>query len=187
MIDSKILDLYETRCESAINETAKQYGSYCMAVAMRILHNNEDAEEIVNDTYLKAWNAIPPQRPPVFSSFLGRIAKNLALNKYRAGKTQKRSGSEITLLLSELEDCVSAGFTLEREVDSRALRELIENFLLSTSKNDRMFFVRRYWHNDSIADISKHFSASESKVKSSLFRTRKKLKTHLEKEGVYYE
>jgi RNA polymerase sigma-70 factor (ECF subfamily) len=187
MTDNKILDLYEARSESAISETAKQYGTYCTTIAMRILQNNEDSEEIVNDTYLKAWNAIPPQRPPVFSAFLGRITKNLSLDKHKARKTQKRGGNEIALLLSEIEEFVSSGYNLEKEVDSKVFKELIEKFLFSIEKNDRLIFVRRYWFNDSITAISERYDMSESKVKSSLFRTRKKLKTHLEKEGVHYE
>jgi RNA polymerase sigma-70 factor (ECF subfamily) len=187
MTDNQILDLYEARSECAISETAKQYGTYCTAIAMRILQNTEDSEEAVNDTYLKAWNAIPPQRPPIFSSFLGRITKNLSLDRYRAKKSRKRGGDDTAVLLSEIEEFVRSGYNLEKEVDSIFLSELIRKFLCSIGKNDRLFFMRRYWHNDSIITISQRYGVSESKVKSALFRTRRKLKTYLEKEGVHYE
>jgi len=112
MNDTEILDLYWARSESAISETAQQYGSYCASIAINILRNKEDAEECVNDAYLKAWNAIPPQRPTVLSSFLGRITRNLSFDKYKARKAQKRGGDETALLLSELEDCIPAARTV---------------------------------------------------------------------------
>lgn len=184
MNDTEILNLYWARSESAISETARQYGSYCTAIAMNILRNNEDAEECVNDTYLKAWNAIPPQRPSILSSFLGRIARNISFDKYKARKAQKRSGDETALLLSELEDCIPDTHTVEDEFEANILEEAIENFLSTIQPNDRILFVRRYWYADSIAEISKRFDMSESKVKTSLFRTRNKLKQYLEKEGM---
>jgi RNA polymerase sigma-70 factor (ECF subfamily) len=186
--DTTILELYESRNESAISETAKRYGSYCLSIAVNILQSREDSEEIVNDTYLKAWNAIPPERPTKFASFLGVITKNLSLNRYKASRTQKRSGRSedgtAFLMLSELEECVPASETVETQVDAAILREAIEVFLTTIPHNDEVFFLRRYWHNDSIADVAERFGVSESRVKSSLFRTRNKLKAHLEKEGV---
>ena len=155
-----------------------------MAIAMNILRNEEDSEECVNDTYLKAWNAIPPQCPAIFSSFLGRITRNLSLDKYKARKTQKRGGDETALLLSELEDCVAAVQTIEDEFDAKLLEEAIETFLSAIPLDDRLLFVRRYWYADSIAGIAERFSISESKVKTTLFRTRNKLKNHLKKEGI---
>jgi len=187
LTDFALIDLYEARSESAIEETAKQYGSFCTAISMRILHNREDAEEVANDAYLKVWSLIPPQRPLVFSSFLAKITKNLALDKYRASKAKKRGFETTALMLSELEECIDSGFNLEKEVDSIVFKELIQKFLHVLEKNDRLFFMRRYWHNDSIIDISRRYNVSESKVKSNLFRTRNKLKTYLEKEGIHYE
>lgn len=183
MTDMEILDLYWARSESAISETARQYGSYCIAIAMNILRNKEDSDECVNDTYLKTWNAIPPQRPAVFSSFLGRITRNLSLDKYKARKAQKRSGDETALLLSELEDSVPAAHRVEDAVEAGFLEETIENFLSAIQLEDRVLFVRRYWYADSIAGIAKRFAMSESKVKTNLFRTRSKLKHYLEKES----
>jgi RNA polymerase sigma-70 factor (ECF subfamily) len=187
MTDAQILDLYESRNESAISETANRYGAYCTAIAMGILHNREDAEECVSDTYLRAWNAIPPERPAILSAFLGRIVKNLSLDRYKARKTTKRAADETALLLSELEGCVPARATVESVVDSRSLSAVIEGFLQTILPNDAAYFTRRYWHNDSVGEIARRFAVSESRVKSSLFRTRNKLKTTLEKEGIHYE
>jgi len=184
MTDIEILELYQIRSESAISETAKQYGSYCTSIAMNILHNSQDAEECVNDALMKTWESIPPQRPEILSSFIGRITRNLSLNRYKSRKTQKRAGDETALLLSELEDCVPTVSNVEREVDMRILGGVIDGFLSDIKRDDRVFFMRRYWYNDSIADIAKRFNVSESKVMSSLFRTRNKLKIILEGEDL---
>ena len=184
MNDEMILDLYWARSESAINETAKKYGNYCLAIATGILQNNEDAEECVSDTYLKAWEAIPPQRPVIFKSFLGKITRNLSLNKYKEHKTKKRGGGEIALMLSELEECIPSRSNVETEYESNQVIEIINSWLLSLERENRVVFVRRYWYADTIKIIAARFKISESKVKSMLFRTRKILKTYLEKEGV---
>ena len=184
MDDSVILNLYRARSESAINETATKYGKYCQTIATNILRNNEDVEECVNDTYLKAWHAIPPKYPSSLSSFLGKITRNLSLNKYKEQQTQKRGGGEIALLLDELENCVPSKSSVESEYESNIVVEAINAFLLSLSTADRVIFVRRYWYTDSIYSIATRFQMSESKVKSMLYRARKKLKIHLEKEGV---
>lgn len=184
MDDDMIIDLYWARSESAISETAKKYGNYCAKIAMNILQDREDSEECVNDTYLKAWNAIPPERPVIFLSFLGRIARNLSLNKYKKRNTKKRGGNEVELLLSELESCIPSGSNVEAEYETGMIAKTIDNFLYSIDTENRIVFVRRYWYADSIASISARFNMSESKIKSMLFRTRNKLKAHLEKEGV---
>ena len=179
-----IIDLYLERSESAINETALKYGNYCSKIAMNILHNKEDSEECVNDTYLKTWDSIPPQQPTKFSAFLGRITRNLSFNKYKARNTQKRGGSDMELLLSELEDCIPSESSVEMEYEAGQTAKIIDRFLTASTPENRILFVRRYWYTDSIADIAERFSMSESKVKSSLLRTRNKLKDYLEKEGV---
>jgi len=184
MDDAVILELFLARSESAIAETAKRYGSFCMTVAMNILKNREDAEECVNDTYLNAWNAIPPQQPAVFSSFLGRITRNLSLDRYKMRKAIKRSGDETAMLLSELEECLPSGQRVDEEIELKALEEAIDRFLSGVGKDDRMFFVRRYWYADPVAKISERFATGQSKVKTSLFRTRNKLKKYLESEGL---
>ena len=186
MDDNMIIELYWARSEEAISETANKYGGYCATIAMNILHSREDSEECVNDTYLKTWNAIPPRRPAILMSFLGRITRNLSLNKYKERKTLKRGGdeNEVDLLLSELSDCVPSGSSVESEYDAETTAKAIDSFLYSVDSENRIIFVRRYWYADSIVSISERFSMSESKVKSMLFRTRNKLKIYLEKEGV---
>ena len=184
MDDDMIIGLYWVRSESAISETARKFGNYCFAVAANILQNNEDAEECVNDTYLKAWNAIPPQHPSNFRSFLGKITRNLSLNKYKERRTKKHGGGEIDLVFSELEDCIPSDNSVEMECEANLVIEAINSFLLSMDSVRRIVFVRRYWYADPIQAIAARFQMSESKVKSMLFRTRRTLKTHLEKEGV---
>ena len=184
MDDNMILDLYWARSESAISETAQKYGGYCRKIAMNILQNSEDTGECVNDTYLRAWNTIPPQRPTVFSSFLGKIIRNLSLNKYREQRAKKRGGYEVALLLDELEDCIPSGDSVEAEYEAGVIAKTIDRFLYSIDSEGRIIFVRRYWHVDSIRSIAAHFQMSESKVKSMLFRTRNKLRIYLEKEGI---
>ena len=184
MDDNMIIDLYWARSESAINETALKYGNYCLKIAMNILQNQEDSDECVNDTYLRAWNAIPPQRPTIFPSFLGKITRNLSLNKYRKQRTKKRGGYEVALLLDELEDCIPSGRSVEAEYEAGVIAKTIDSFLYSIDAESRIVFVRRYWYVDSIRSIAARFQMNESKVKSMLFRTRNKLKIYLEKEGM---
>lgn len=184
MDDERILDLYWARSKSAIYETANKYGRYCFAIANNILQNREDAEECVNDTFLKAWEAIPPQRPSVLRVFLGKITRNLSLNAYNKQRAEKRGGDEIALLYSELEDCIPSSRDVEKEFESSLIIGTINSCLLSLDSESRMVFVRRYWYADSIKAIAAHFQMSESKVKSMLFRTRKTLRLYLEHEGV---
>jgi RNA polymerase sigma-70 factor (ECF subfamily) len=184
MDDIMILELYQNRSESAIAETASKYGSYCLAIANNILKNRQDAEECVNDTYYRVWEAIPPKEPAVFSSFIGRITRNLSIDKYKARNTKKRAGNEFAVLLSELEYCIPSGRKVEDEVDEMFAAESIDKFLSGVDKESRVIFMRRYFYADSLKQIAERLLISESKVKSNLFRTRNKLKTHLESEGV---
>jgi len=184
MTDEMIIDLYWARSESAISETAKKFGGYCFAIASNIVQNSEDAEECVNDAYHKAWQAIPPQRPLNLRLFLGKIIRNLSLNRYNERKAKRRGGDEMTLLLSELEDCIPSGSTVEAEYESSRIAEAINACLRSIDSVKRIVFVRRYWYADSVKAIAGHFNMSESKVTSMLHRTRKALKAHLEQEGV---
>ena len=182
--DGMIIDLYFNRNEKAIDETAKKYGNYCFTISKNILKNDDDAGECVNDTYLRAWNNIPPKKPIKLSAFLGRIVRNLSLDRYRFNRTKKREGNEFELLLSELEECISHNVTIEDQLDSNMIVQFINEWLLSQSSVARALFVRRYWHAESINDLTVNFQMSESKVKSMLYRMRKNLKNHLEKEGV---
>lgn len=184
MNDEKIVDLYWERTETAIDETAKIYGNYLFTIANNILQNTEDAKECVNDTYLKAWNNIPPVRPAIFQAFLGKITRNLSLNKYKEQRAKKRGGGEADLIYSELEDCISSKNSVEGEYEKGLITKAINSFLISLRTENRVVFVRRYWYADSVRVIADRLQMSESKVKSMLFRTRKALKTYLENEGV---
>ena len=183
MQDNEIIALYWARAEGAIAETAKRYGSYCYAIAWNILHRQEDAEECENDTWLAAWNTMPPARPQKLATFLGRLTRNIALDRYDYNTAQKRGG-EFPLVLSELSECIAAVDNVEKQVEAQETADCISTFLRTQSKISRMVFVRRYWYADSIADIAKRFGMRESRVKSMLFRTRNKLRDYLEAEGV---
>ena len=184
MDDDMILDLYWAREDSAIVETAKKFGGFCYSVAQNILRNIEDAEECVSDTYLRAWEAIPPQRPLYFRAYLGKITRNLSLTRYKRLKSPKNGGGEIPLLLDELDECVPSGGGVEREFEAKQVTEVLNTFLFYLDKESRTVFTRRYWYADSIQAIAERLGMSESKVKSMLFRIRGKLKTYLEQEGV---
>jgi RNA polymerase sigma factor (sigma-70 family) len=185
MSDEQIITLYWERSESAIVETAAVYGRYCHKIAMNILANNEDADECVNDTYARAWSAIPPERPNKLSSFLGRITRNLALHVWEKHQAEKRGGGQFDIVLSELEELLSdGGSSVERQVEAASITEFINRFLSEQSDISRRLFVRRYWHTDRLEEIAADLGISVSKAKSSLFRMRKNLKTRLEQEGV---
>lgn len=184
MTDAKILELYWSRDQSAIAQSASQYGSYCYSIAYGILQSKEDAEECLNDTWLRAWNAIPPQRPRKLSLFLGKITRNLAFDRYKMHRAQKRGGSEFTLILHELDECVPASDIANKEIEGLELELLINSFLHSLPERECSIFLLRYWYNKSHSEIGARFSMKENSVKASLFRSRRKLKSFLEKEGV---
>lgn len=184
MDDNQILDLYWARSESAISETSKKYGKYCHFVSYNILHNPQDSEECVNETWLKAWNSMPPHRPQRLSAFLGKITRNLSLNRYQRYNTEKRGRNRITLALEELQDCVPAAGSVEQVVDDLALADILNRFLASLGTEARKIFMRRYWYLCSVKEIAAGLRISESKVKMSLFRSRNELRTLLEKEGI---
>lgn len=185
MDDAEIVALYFSRDERALRETAAKYGRYCYTIACNILAVPEDAEESVNDAYLGAWDAIPPHRPAVLSTFLGKLTRRAALKKWRARDAGKRGGGETALALDELGECVPAGGTVDEALTKRELARAINAFLDTLPPDERRVFVRRYWYLDSIKDIRKRFTFSESKVKSMLYRTREKLREYLRKEGFW--
>lgn len=187
MEDKNIVDLYWERNEAAIDETAKKYGKYCFSVAFNILSNTEDAEESVNDTYMNAWNSMPPHRPAILSTFLGKITRFICLKKWRSIKTQKRGNGETVLVYDELSECIPSNKTIYEELEAKEIAQKINTFLASLPIIQRRVFVCRYWYFDSISAISKQFGFSENKVKSMLHRTRKKLYSKLIKEGVINE
>ena len=184
MKDHEIIGLYWERKENAISATAKKYGKYCYSISYNILHNNEDAEECVNDTYMQTWKAIPPHRPAVLASFLGKITRNLAINRYNALHADKRAAGEFALSLDELDDCVAGQSTVESEAEIKMLSQSISEFLREQPAQARRIFVCRYFYCESVSEIAALFGASESKIKSVLFRMRNKLRKHLEKGGI---
>ncbi len=182
MKDIDIIKLYFDRSEKAIAETDKKYGSYCNLIADNILCNKQDSEECVNDTYLRAWNSIPPKEPQNLRTYLGKITRGLAINRYKRCSAEKRGGSSAELILSEIEGCIPSGINVEDTLDEKLLIKAIEDFLRRQSTEKRNIFLRRYWYCSSISDIAKDFSMSESKVTSLLYRQRLKLKEYLESE-----
>ena len=183
MEDTEIVNLYWQRNESAIDETKTKYSHYLTKIAYNILENIEDSEESVNDTYLKAWNSMPPHRPGKLAAYLGKITRQLSIDIYRKRKSQKRAGSEYTVSLSELEDCVSHRNTPEQEIETEQMAKAISAYLRTLSEEGRNVFVCRYFFCDSIQAIAASSQSSQSKIKSMLYRIRIGLKEHLEKEG----
>ena len=183
MEDSRIVELYWTRSECAISETASKYGRFCHAIAYRILTNTEDASECVNDTYLGAWNSMPPHHPSVLSTFLGKITRRISINRWKEQSRSKRGGGEVALALDELADISSSADT-ESIIESKELLSAINRFLSTLPDTERDVFVFRYWFLAPVPEISQKFDFSESKVKSMLLRTRKKLRNYLQKEDL---
>ena len=180
MEDKQIVELYLARSEAAIAETEKKYGRYCRYIAYQILYSDEDANEVANDTYLKAWNTIPPQNPDPLKSYLGMISRQLALNAYEKQHSKKRGG-QVPLVLDELAECVA---------DNRAdiggsieLSEALSRFLKALPRRTRSVFVRRYFYVSTVAEIAGDFRMKESNVSMLLLRTRRKLEQFLKKEG----
>ena len=185
MNDQDIIKLYWTRSEQAIAVPAEKYGKYCYSIAFQILNDHEDAMECVNDTYLRAWNSMPPNRPDSLSAYLGKITRNLARNRYKLERTKKRGGSQTALALEELEMCIAGGGDPADSMEMQALGGLINSFLFDQTERNRNIFLRRYWMLSPIKDIADFYGISESKVKSILFRMRKKLAKLLKDEEFY--
>ena len=164
MDDLCILELYAERSEAAVRQTDEKYGRYCRRIAYDILQSDEDAEECVNDAYMRAWNSIPPKKPENLRTFLGKMVRNLALE--------------------EMEECVPSASDTEQSVDGALLSQLLNDFLAGMKPEARNIFMRRYWYLSSVKDIAAEFGFSESKVKMSLHRSREELKKFLIKEGV---
>lgn len=184
MNDTQIIELYWQRSELALSETERKYGGYCMTIACNILGNREDSEECVNDTYLSAWNSIPPTRPVILSAFLAKITRNHALNRLKSRKRKKRGGGEAELLLSELEECIPSKSSAEELTDERYLGEVIGGFLKTLPEESAAIFTLRYFHCRSVEEIAKSSGFSKSKIASILFRTREKLRQTLAEKGV---
>ena len=183
MEDLEIVELYWCRNEQAIAETATKYGNYLTTIARNILFNHEDADECVNDTYLRAWNAMPLHRPKLLRTFLGKVTRNLAFIRYQKDHAQKRGCGEIPLILEEFGDCVSGKSDLEESYDRKLLLEEIQVFLLQQPEIKRRIFLCRYWYAEGVGDIARRFSITENHVSVMLRRLRIKLRQYLLERG----
>lgn len=180
MDDSRIIDLYFKRSQDAVKESEAKYGKQCSIIAYNILHSKEDSEECVNDTWFKAWNTIPPQKPSRLSVFLGKITRNLAIDRYRTNHREKRGSGETAVCLDELAECVGYEETFP---EGPSLREALKKFLSEQTAGARKIFMLRYWYVFSIKDIADRTKLTEAAVKMSLHRTRTALRIFLENEG----
>ena len=184
MEDPQIIELDWARSEQAISETSAKYGAFLWRIARNILESHDDADECVNDTYLRAWNAIPPSRPSAFRAWLGRITRNLALDRLDKATAQKRGSGQTFAPLDELAECVAAPGSVEDDFDATETGRLISEFLRTLPEETRNIFLRRYWYCDATADIAARYHLTESKVRVTLHRTRGKLAAYLQKKGV---
>lgn len=183
MDDNKIIQLYWDRDADAINITSQKYGKYCTSIAKNILKNNEDAEECINDTYLKAWNSMPKNWPQRLGVYLGTITRNISFNKYRQKYAEKRGCGEISLVLNEIEEIVSGTEWVDKQAEEKELLWAINDFLCQLSTDKRNQFVRRYWYSKPIAEIAENYNSSVGSITMSLKRTREKLKKYLLERG----
>ena len=183
MGDTAIIDLYWARSQQAIVVSEEKYGPYCHTIARRILDREEDAEECVNDTWLGTWNAIPENRPTLLAPFLGKITRNLAFNRYKSARAEKRGGGEFPLVLEELSECASANDTVQT-LEAAELGQAVSRFLYTLPERDCNVFLRRYWFGEPLAKIAGRYGMRENSVKTCLYRSREKLRQYLEKEEV---
>lgn len=183
MEDKDIVHLYWERNERAITETSVKYGKYCKSIAINILNNNEDADECVNDAYLNTWNSIPPHKPNILSTFLGKIVRNLSFNKYKQIHSLKRGGYETTLILDELSEIVSDDESVEDAVIREEMIKTINEFIFTLSEEKRYIFIRRYWYSDSIKNIADNCDCSANSISVDLNRIRNKLRDYLIERG----
>lgn len=187
MEDKRIVALYRERNTDAVKESSQKYGGYCFAIANRILHCREDAEECLNDTWLHAWNAIPPARPDNLQLFLAKIVRNLSFDRYSARTAEKRGGGEADLVLDELAECIAAESDVAKEYENRQLGIAIRRFVGSLPERECNLFLRRYFYTEAVGDIAARYHLTENHVAVILSRTRKKLKKYLIKEGLMDE
>lgn len=183
MNDVQIIELYWNRDENAISATSEKYGTYCYSIAYGILHNEEDSKESVNDTYISAWNSMPPHKPNILKTFLGKITRMISIDRWRKKNAEKRGG-ETAEVLDELSECVSPNGDPITEAEKKLLNDAVNSFIKELNEIEQRVFLCRYWYAEPVKEIAKRFGFSESKVKVMLMRTRNKLKTRLDKEGL---
>ena len=182
MQDEQIIGLYFARDERAIAETEAKYGNYCIGIAHNILQNLQDSEECVNDTWLSAWDSIPPAKPSVLKTYLGKITRNLALDRWRHAHSEKRGSGRISVALDEVHEIISSGYSVSDEYLEREFMRLINHFLHSLPDRERNVFIRRYYFANNIPEIAVRFGITQSNTRKILSRTRQKLKIYLDKE-----
>ncbi len=187
MDDKQIIALFMARSEDAIEESAKKYGAYCRSIAFRILQNEADTEECLNDTYHTAWNKIPPHIPNNLAAFLGKITRNIALRRYEKETAVKRGGGENDLIFEELAECLISENDTEKALEETLIKDAVNGFLRTLSTKKRRIFLRRYWYMSSISEIAENFHMTKSAVKTSLLRMRAALREYLIKEGILDE
>lgn len=183
MDDNAIVEMFFERNERAISAIGEKYGGYCRTIAMNILGNDQETDECLNDTYLKAWESIPPEKPRVLSAFLAKITRNLAIDRYRKNRSRKRGGNETELIFEELESCVSAGGSVEAAAERREILTAVNRFLKNLPAKNRIMFVSRYCYCESVRSIAARFGVKENNVSVTLNRTRTRLREYLKKEG----
>ena len=179
--DTNIIELYQNRDESAISECNTKYGTLLRKISYGVLNNSEDSDECVNETYLKAWDSIPPQEPSNLMAYLGRIVRNISINRLQANTAKKRGGD---FLLTELTDCIPSASSVESVIEDGELSQVIARWLKSLDKDDRVVFMRRYWFGESLDKLAGEYSTSANKLAGKMFRLRAKLKETLEEEGI---
>lgn len=184
MEDEQIVELYWQRSDQAIAESDRKYGAYCHTIARNICGSTEDAEECVSDTWLSAWNQIPPKRPGILSAFFGAITRNCAINRVRAARREKRGGGQTDLVLSELGECVAAPDNVEQEIEKKELEKAVRTFVSRLRPGEKNIFLARYYFLSPVAEIARRLGYSESKVKTTLYRLRNRLADYLKEEGL---
>lgn len=185
MEDNLIVDMFFSEPDSALEELRTKYENYCHTIAFNILGSNEDCEECINDMLLRVWNSIPPNRPENLAAYVAKITRNLALDRLRKNKAERRGGGESQIAMEELGDILHGADELSRLEDSKEIQEALNRFLATLTKTERGVFLRRYWMMESISVIASTYGMSLSKASSMLHRLRQRLKKHLEKEGIY--
>ena len=185
--DAQIIELYWNRDENAISASMERYGAYCFSIANGILDNAQDSEECVNDTWLRAWSAIPPTRPAVLKVFFAKITRHLSFDRYKARKSLKRGGENVRLVLDELAECIADETDVEGQVNAKELGMAINQFVASLPEREQHLFVRRYFFSEPIKMIAERYEMNENSVNVALSRIRKRLRSHLSREGYYDE
>ncbi|MBQ3070044.1 MAG: sigma-70 family RNA polymerase sigma factor [Clostridia bacterium] len=184
MDDKGIVELFAARSESGIEKLNETYGAYCTALALRIVGDFAEAEECVNDAYLRVWETIPPEKPQSLKAYVARIVRNMAINRYKSRHAKKRGGGLTEIVLSELQDCLPSRESPDALTEDIVIRDVLNSFLSSLPKRDREMFMRRYWHMQEIGDIASAVRMTENHVYVQLLRLRRKLKRKLDEEGI---